>query len=190
MEKRYYAQKDQYGFPIPGTLMSVKNTDIIPEGTLEIPPYDVIPNPSRKGQGSELRYFVRHKADGSIIPNSLIASLKRPEGMVYEYQVPGDGINDIPTMVVITDSIPHAFPLSWPSVRLFCNGVTSATKYTSAQGIASMGELVALFNADSDMSTLGYFSAAGPDTLRLTMGPTQIAQHCSLGSISMNLFED
>jgi hypothetical protein len=94
---KYYAQKDAYGFPIPGTLMAVPADSPLPDGVMEIPAADQIPTPVRKGQGSNLRYFVRHDKAGNIIPNSLVATLKKPSGMVYEIQIPGDGINDIPT---------------------------------------------------------------------------------------------
>lgn len=190
MTKKYYAQKDQYGFPIPGTLMSVPFDQSVPEGTIEIPAYDHIPNPARKGQGSELRYYVRHKADGSIIPNSLIATLKRPKGLVYEYQVPGDGINDIYNVIIVTDDIPHEFPLAYPSIRLMCKGVTVTNKYTSIPQVADMSELINLFNSDSEMSSLGVYSAAGPTTIRLTMLPNEITQYCPSGNITINLFED
>jgi hypothetical protein len=94
---KYYAQKDAYGFPIPGTMMGIAAHLPVPVGTFEIPAANHIPTPARKGQGSGLRYFVRHDKKGNIIPNSLVATLKKPTGLVYEFQVPGDGINDIPT---------------------------------------------------------------------------------------------
>lgn len=94
---KYYAQKDAYGFPIPGTMMGIAAHLPIPVDTLEIPAADSIPTPMRKGQGSDLRYFVRRDVKGNIIPNSLIAAINKPTGLVYEIQIPGDGINNIPT---------------------------------------------------------------------------------------------
>lgn len=77
---KYYAQKDALGYPIPGTMMSVKNNINIPEGCIEIPAQNNT-GTVRKG---DLRYFVRHNVNGNIIPNSLTMSLERPSGLVYE----------------------------------------------------------------------------------------------------------
>jgi hypothetical protein len=190
MSKKFYAQKDKYGFPVPGTLMSVNSNQPLPKGMIEIPEGDHIPNPARKGHPSKLRYYVRHNANGSIIPNSLIATLKRPKGLVYEYQVPADGINNILNVAHVTDTIPHDFPLSYPSIRLRCSGVTAVSKYTSYTGVATMTELITLFNSDPDMSQLGIYSALDNNTLRLTMSASKIAQYCPSGDITMILFED
>lgn len=84
---KYYAQKDAYGFPIPGTMMALSADLPLPEGVMEIPAADQIPTPVRKGQGSDLRYFVRHDVKGNIIPNSLITSIKKPKGLVYEFNL-------------------------------------------------------------------------------------------------------
>lgn len=85
MARKYYAQIDKDGYPIPGTLMSIASNYKVPVGTVEIPAADTItvpPNVRKAG----IRYFVRHDQTGNIIPNSLIASLKRPSGLVYEFQ--------------------------------------------------------------------------------------------------------
>lgn len=86
MARKFYAQKDDLGFPIPGTLMSV--TGNIPQNSVEIPAENtvagvgqsVVPHPGK------LRYFVRRTADGKIIPNSLIVSYQKPSGLVYEFK--------------------------------------------------------------------------------------------------------
>ena len=88
--RKYYAQVDALGFPIPGTLMSVGVNDPIPTGCLEIPAMDHITSPENVHPG-EIRYFVRKDAKGQIIPNSLIQSIKRPKGLVYEFQPIGYG---------------------------------------------------------------------------------------------------
>lgn len=188
MKNTYYAQKDQYGFPIPGTLMSVKFGQPIPKGTLEIPAADHIPTPVRKGQGAGLRYFVRHKADGSIIPNSLIASIKKPKGMVYEYQVPGDGINDIPTNTAfaVYSTIQHAYPISYPSITVKCNGNAVISKYTSNTNVADINELVSVLNSNSDTSSLGTYSVINGTTLGVVLS----SYYCPLENLSVVLFED
>jgi hypothetical protein len=89
MAKKFYAQKDALGFPIPGTMMSVKSPSPIPANTIEIPAANVAPTGQQVvvKQPSGLRYFVRKNADGSILPNSLTISLQKPEGSVYEFKL-------------------------------------------------------------------------------------------------------
>jgi hypothetical protein len=179
MAKKYYAQKDALGFPIPGTMMSAfqlpKASNIIEISLDHNVTYFTKPHP--KG----LRYFVNVDKKGKIIPNSLVVSLKKPSAQAYELKV---------NRAVATDTIPHAFPLAYPSVRVYCNGNTAVTKYTSVNTVASMTDLVNLFNSDPDMSQLGMYSAVDETTLRLTMGANEVAQYCPSGNITINLFED
>jgi len=86
MAKKFYAQKDALGFPIPGTMMSGAQ---VPKNLIEIPAENVtagvgeavVPHPGK------LRYFVRHDSKGNILPNSLIVSYKKPSGLVYEFKL-------------------------------------------------------------------------------------------------------
>lgn len=76
MSKKFYAQKDALGFPIPGTMMSgsvvPKQANII-EISLDsnITHFD---KPHPKG----LRYFVSVDKHGNIVPNSLVEAFKYP----------------------------------------------------------------------------------------------------------------
>lgn len=89
MAKKFYAQKDALGFPIPGTMMSVEAPRNIPADTISIPAQDVTAGGGKVvvNQPSGLRYFVRKNNKGEIIPNSLTISFKKPEGFVYEFKV-------------------------------------------------------------------------------------------------------
>jgi hypothetical protein len=78
---KFYAQKDALGYPIPGTMMSAAK---VPATSIEIPAEDVV---SSKVHPEKLRYFVRKDKSGKIIPNSLIISLKKPTGLVYEFKL-------------------------------------------------------------------------------------------------------
>ena len=76
MVKKYYAQKDALGFPIPGTMMSgsvVPKVANIIEISLDssITHFD---RPHPKG----LRYFVSVDKNGNIIPNSLVSAYSYP----------------------------------------------------------------------------------------------------------------
>lgn len=85
MAKKYYAQRDHLGFPIPGTMMSGTK---VPENLIEIPAENVTPGvgETEVKHPGKLRYFVRRDAKGNIIPNSLIISYKKPAGLVYEFK--------------------------------------------------------------------------------------------------------
>jgi hypothetical protein len=89
MANKFYAQKDFLGFPVPGTMMSVKDPINIPSDTISIPAADVAAGAGQAvvGQPSGLRYFVRKDKAGKIVPNSLTISLKKPQGSVYEFKL-------------------------------------------------------------------------------------------------------
>lgn len=84
MAKKFYAQIDGDGYPIPGTLQST-TLGAVPANTLEIPAQEQLTSPENV-RSAKMRYYVRHDKNGNIIPNSLIASIKRPKGLVYEFQ--------------------------------------------------------------------------------------------------------
>lgn len=85
---KYFAQKTQDGYPIPSTMMGFASAPKA-DNLVEIQPknYVAAPGQSVVPSASGLRYFVRHRADGTIIPNSLIATLNKPAGKVYEFKV-------------------------------------------------------------------------------------------------------
>lgn len=88
MSKKFYAQKDALGFPVPGTLQST-HLKTVPQDTIEIPAQDVFGSEGLTPvkHPAKLRYFVRKDKKGAIIPNSLIVSLKKPQGDVYEFNI-------------------------------------------------------------------------------------------------------
>lgn len=85
---KYFAQKTKDGYPIPSTMMGFKQAPKA-DTLVEILPqdYTALPGQSVLAPDSGLRYFVRRKANGEIIPNSLITSLKKPKGLVYEFKL-------------------------------------------------------------------------------------------------------
>jgi hypothetical protein len=89
MAKKFYAQKDALGFPIPGTMMSVDAPRNIPVDSILIPAENVTASEGESvvKQPSGLRYFVRRDSKGGIIPNTLTISLKKPFGSVYEFKL-------------------------------------------------------------------------------------------------------
>lgn len=81
----YYAQQDYMGYPIPGTMMAVKSISDVPANTQVINP-GVTLSPAPPAHPAGLKYYVRLSKSGSIIPNSLIATIKKPSGNVAEVQ--------------------------------------------------------------------------------------------------------
>lgn len=80
MAKKFYAQKDALGFPIPGTMMSASE---VPGASniIEISTQSGVT--VFKGSHPEgLRYYVRVDNSGMIIPNSLLSGTVVPQGAV------------------------------------------------------------------------------------------------------------
>lgn len=82
MAKKFYAQKDALGFPIPSTMMSAAQ---VPAISVEIPTTTAA---QYKVHPDGLRYFVRRDQKNQIIPNSLIISKVVPKGNVLEFRLP------------------------------------------------------------------------------------------------------
>lgn len=115
---KYFAQKTKDGYPVPSTMMGFKTTPAA-DTLVEILPqdYTALPGQSVSPPDSGLRYFVRRKADGSIIPNSLITGSKKPSGLVYEFKViTGTAI-----------AAPSALSYTSPNVYTTGSAITSLT---------------------------------------------------------------
>jgi len=93
MSQLFYAQKDNLGFPIPGTMMSTSLASI-PKNTYAITTSPAIYQRELIHEGG-LRYFVRKKTNGNIIANSLFINTKQPSGFVYELKT----FKNIPTTI-------------------------------------------------------------------------------------------
>jgi len=86
MAWKYYAQPDELGFPIPGTMMSGQT---VPKGAVEIPAASVVPGAGQRvvAHPGKLRFFVRRTSSGAILPNSLTSARVRPRGASYEFKL-------------------------------------------------------------------------------------------------------
>ena len=73
----YYAQQDYLGYPIPGTMMAVKSQSDVPANCQTIVPGAPL-NPPPPPHPAGLKFYVRVDDSGNVIPNSLIATLKKP----------------------------------------------------------------------------------------------------------------
>lgn len=85
---KYFAQKTEDGYPIPSTMMGFKEAPDA-DTLVEIPAADITVSPGQtvKKPASGLRYFVRRDAHGKIIPNSLMTTVDKPSGLVYEFKI-------------------------------------------------------------------------------------------------------
>jgi hypothetical protein len=86
---KYYAQKSEDGYPIPSTMMGFAKTPPSKSNLVEIKAENSTAGGGQKvvAAANGLRYFVRRKADGTIIPNSLISGYKAPTGYYYEFKL-------------------------------------------------------------------------------------------------------
>lgn len=134
-----------------------------------------------------LKAFVRFDGSGRIVAGSLVLRKNKPKvGRWYEipaYQC----CNDVPT--VLTDTIPGEFPLSYISIRIFCDESTADTVYTNGSA-ETMDELIQLLNDNEDTRQFGTYSAVDETTVQLTVPLSVKNRLCPDGTLSFNIFED
>ena len=134
-----------------------------------------------------LKAFVRFDGSGRIVAGSLVLRKQKPKvGRWYEipaYQC----CNDVPT--VLTDTIPGTFPLSYISIRMFCDESTVDTVYTNG-GAANMDELIQFLNDNEETRQYGTYSAVDATTVQLTVPLSVKNRLCPDGVLSFNIFED
>lgn len=87
MSRNFYAQQDHLGFPIPGTMMFTTEPQPIPKNSYAVLPTKTGIYQQEKIHDDGLRYFVRKKSNGDIIPNTLFINTKQPSGLWYELKV-------------------------------------------------------------------------------------------------------
>jgi hypothetical protein len=142
---------------------------------------------ARSNNNNKLKAFVRFDGSGRIVPSSLIVQAFKPKVGNYKEIDAKECCN--PTRVVITDTIPGEFPLTYVSVRLFCDESTVQTEYTS-EGAANMSELITLLNTDPNLSVFGTYVALNETTVQLTVNYSIENNLCPDGVLSFNIFED
>ena len=134
-----------------------------------------------------LKAFVRFDGSGRIVAGSLILRKQKPKvGRWYEipaYQC----CNDVPT--VLTDTIPGEFPLSYISIRIFCDESTADTVYTVGTA-ADMDELIQFLNDNEETRQYGTYVAVDETTVQLTVPLSVKNRLCPDGTLSFNIFED
>jgi hypothetical protein len=82
----YYVHTDEFGFPIPSTMMGFKTKPTKYNNLVLLPTTQMtVGGGTRVYQKNGLRYFYRLDKKGKIEPNSLIISKKKPFGNTLEY---------------------------------------------------------------------------------------------------------
>jgi hypothetical protein len=149
MAKKFYAQKDALGFPIPGTMMSVPDTSSIPKDSILIPAQNVTAGYGQAvvSQPSKLRYFVRKDRSGNIIPNSLTISLVKPQGSVYEFKNVQGKLGAV--TVAFTVGTPAATSVD---ITLTVAGILSSDTVTAGTILLGTSPNVTLANATKTQS--------------------------------------
>lgn len=134
-----------------------------------------------------LKAFVRFDGSGRIVAGSLILRKNKPKVGRWQEIPAYECCNDVPT--VLTDTIPGEFPLSYISIRIFCDESTADTVYTSGTA-ADMDELIQFLNSDTGTRAFGTYSAVDATTVQLVVPLSVKNALCPNGVLSFNIFED
>jgi hypothetical protein len=165
---KYFAQKSKDGYPVPSTMMGFKRApkaDTLIE--IEAKNYAAAPGQSVKKADSGFGYFVRRKANGDIIPNSLFTSLVRPKGLVYEFKLITG------TAVAAPSALTYTTPLS-----LTLDAAMTAVSPTVTGTVSSYAVSPALPAGLALNTTTGVISGtptAAQDSANYTVTATNIA---------------
>ena len=136
---------------------------------------------------NNLKAYVRYDGTGRVIAGSLILQRFKPKVGNWQEIAANECCN--PTSIVLTDTIPGEFPLTYVSVRIFCDESTADAGYTS-ETAANMDELITLLNTDENLNGFGTYSAINETTVQLTVPLSVKNSLCPNGTLSFNIFED
>lgn len=131
-----------------------------------------------------LKAYVRFDGTGRIVPSSLILRRKMPKVGKWAEIPAFECCNDI-TMIYYTPTLPITFPL----VRILCNGVLATPDAGFAGTYTTIANLVIALNADENTSAFGTYSAGPNGSVKLTPNPTTLAL-CPTGTLSMTILPD
>jgi hypothetical protein len=134
-----------------------------------------------------LKAYVRYDGSGRIVPSSLILRKNKPKVGKWQEILAYECCNSTPT--IITYEVTQGFPLSFVSVRMFCDGIGPEAGYTE-QSAANMTELIELLNSDPNVNVYGTYSAINSTTVRLSVPESVKNDLCPDGVLSFQIFED
>jgi len=131
--------------------------------------------------------YVRYDGTGRVIPGSLILNRFKPAVGNWSEIPAYECCNPAP--VVLTDTLPGEFPLTYVSIRIFCDESAADTGYTNGT-VADMDELITLLNTDENVNGFGTYSAVNETTVQLSVPLSVKNILCPNGTLSFNIFED
>ena len=136
---------------------------------------------------NKLKAYVRYDGTGRVIAGSLILQRFKPKVGNWQEIDANECCNPAPTL--LTDTIPGEFPLSYISIRIFCDESTVSTAYTNGDA-ADMDELISFLNTNEETRVFGTYSAVDATTIQLSVPLSVKNNLCPNGVLSFNLFED
>lgn len=136
---------------------------------------------------SKLKAYVRYDGTGRVIAGGPILQRFKPAVGNWVEINANECCNPSPTL--LTDTVPGEFPLSYISIRIFCDESTAATVYTSGEA-ANMVELIEFLNSNTETRAFGTYSAVNATTVQLSVPLSVKNNLCPDGVLSFNLFED
>ena len=136
---------------------------------------------------NRLKAYVRYDGTGRVIAGSLILQRFKPQVGNWQEIDANECCNPAPTL--LTDTIPGTFPLTYVSIRIFCDESTADTVYTEA-GAANMTELIDLLNSNEETRAFGTYSAVNATTVQLSVPLSVKNNLCPDGVLAFNIFED
>lgn len=134
-----------------------------------------------------LKAYVRYDGTGRVVPSSLILQRFKPKDGNWQEIDAYECCNNIPTL--LTDTIPGEFPLTYVSIRIFCDESTADTVYTDLTA-NDMTELISLLNDNVETRAFGTYSALNETTVQLSVPSSVKNSLCPNGTLSFNIFED
>lgn len=163
--KKYYAQKDKYGFPIPGTMEGFsKPYPSLKKGLFELRnvEYVLTPCECRIWHPEGLRYFVKTDCDGNIIANSLFAAKKKPLGVHTVEQIAICGTRCF-NLRTFTDQDTPGYPVGVFNVNgNFLGFATDANDYATLWNADPANQAVATITPSLE-SSVQFYSSTGED---------------------------
>lgn len=97
---------------------------------------------------------------------------------------------EAPTTTIDIYSQELTFPINFASMVLRCNGDDVGIYRYTGQTANDMAELVQIFNANSETTVYGTFSASTSTVLKLTTEQIVKDIYCPGGTLSINVFND
>jgi hypothetical protein len=136
---------------------------------------------------NRLKAYVRYDGTGRVIAGSLILQRFKPKVGNWVEIDANECCNPAP--IVLTDTLPGEFPLTYISIRMFCDEVAVDTVYTN-ETANNMAELVEILNNNEETRAFGVYSYSDSVTLTLSVPLSVKNNLCPNGVLSFNLFED